>query len=80
MNQTIDIQVNENSIGTTEDAIQLVIKNDFLPAIDHIVVRISTEGIVIERLDVANNRYVNAYCVVFAQDFNGDGLYVDELE
>ncbi len=80
--QTIAIQVNGAYCSETTHLVTLIVTNPHLPAEDHIEVKVSREGVIIERWDVANKRFVNAYQVTFATDFNGepDDDYADEKD
>ena len=80
--QTVDVQVGGFRTEETTERVVLLIKNQFIPAEDHIKIVINQEGIILERWDEANCRYVNSYGLTFSTDFNGDknDVYADEPE
>ena len=81
--QTIAIQVNNAYCCETTHLVTLIVTNPSLPTTDHIEVKVTREGIIIERWDAANVRFVNAYGVTFATDFNGTqggDIYSDEAD
>lgn len=72
MEQTIYLQTSDtDSEVIAENEVTLLVQNNFIPEIDHIKIAVNQEGVIIERWDQANGRYVNSYCVLFANDFNG---------
>jgi hypothetical protein len=80
--QTIAVQVNgAYTLGTTH-LVTLIVRNGFIPACDHLEVKVSRKGIIIERWDAQHVRFINAYEVNFATDFNGapDDEYADEFD
>jgi hypothetical protein len=80
--QTIAIQVNNTYCSETTHLVTLIVTNPSLPSSDHIEVKVSRKGIIIERWDAQHVRFVNAYAVVFATDFNGveNDAYADEFD
>jgi hypothetical protein len=80
MKQTIAIQVNDEYVSETTHLVTLIVTNDSIPRTDHIEIKVSEKGVIIERWDAENVRFVNAYHVVFATDFNGvpNDDYADE--
>jgi hypothetical protein len=69
MKQRIDIYEDGLSFKDTTKLVTLVVKNDSIPACDHIEIKVTEEGVKIERWDDVNNRFVHAYCVTFDEDF-----------
>lgn len=82
MDQSIDIHEGDLLIRTnSEEDITLVVRNEFIPEGDHIEIKVTKDGVKIERWDVSRNQFVQAYAVDFAEDFNNEGdIYEDEPE
>jgi hypothetical protein len=69
MKQRIDIRADGLSFTETTKPVMLVVKNDSIPARDHIEIKVTKEGVIIERSDDVNNRFVHAYGLTFDEDF-----------
>lgn len=80
--QTIAVQINGAYTLDTTHLVTLIVTNGFIPACDHLEVKVSRKGIIIERLDAQHARFINAYEVMFATDFNGveNDAYADESD
>ena len=69
MKQRIDIHADGLNFTETTKPVMLVVKNDSIPACDHIEIKVTSEGVIIERWDDVNNRFVHAYGLTFDEDF-----------
>jgi hypothetical protein len=69
MKQRIDIHADGVSFTETTEPVMLVVKNDSIPACDHIEIKVTHEGVIIERWDETNCRFVHAYGLIFDKDF-----------
>jgi hypothetical protein len=69
MKQRTDIHADGVSFKETTKPVMLVVKNDSIPACDHIEIKVTQEGVIIERWDETNCRFVHAYGLTFDEDF-----------
>jgi len=82
-NQTVDIHDGDLLIRTnSEEIITLVVRNEFVPEGDHIEIKVTKEGIKMERWNANLNAFSHAFAVNFSEDFGSyeTDIYEDEIE
>ena len=82
-NQSTDIHDGDTVIRTnSEEIITLVVRNEFVPEGDHIEIKVTKEGIKMERWNAGLNAFSHAFAVNFSEDFGSyeTDIYEDEDE